>query len=59
MSAVLVAEFDALAAAVETKGIKVHNSPRGVKAYFTARLIDGGEVLLVDTSVAVEPPPPW
>jgi len=34
------------------------DSGRGVKAYFNARLIDDGEVLLIDASTAV-PPPPW
>ena len=57
--AALPEQFDALAAAVEAKGVRVHNSTRGVKAYFTARFIEGGEVLLVDTSAAVEPPPAW
>jgi hypothetical protein len=45
--------------AVQTKGLRVSNSAAGVKAYFTARLIDKGEVLLIDTHAPVEPPPPW
>lgn len=57
--AALPAEFDALAAAVESKGVRAHGGPQGVNTYFTARLVEGGEVLLVDTSAAIEPPPPW
>jgi hypothetical protein len=35
------------------------NFCRYIKAYFTARLMDKGEVLLIDTHAPVEPPPPW
>jgi len=53
------AEYESLVRAVEEKGMRMNNSARGVKAYFTARLLDSGEVLLVDTHAPVEPPPPW
>lgn len=57
--AAMASQFDALCKAVETLGLRMHGSPLGVKAYFPARLIDDGKVLLIDVHAAVEPPPPW
>ena len=49
-------EYDKIHKAVETLGVAATGYGKGVKAYFIARYLDGGKIVMIDCGEPVTPP---